>query len=65
MPEMKEVAELKKIMKKHGLSLEKVARELGISSRTVFRWIHGENKPSDLALKQLREFLEKNEESPS
>ena len=54
---MKEVAELKKIMKEHGLSLEKVARELGISSRTVFRWIHSENKPTGVYLIMLEKFV--------
>ena len=65
MSEVKEVTELKRIMKERGLSMEHVARELGISSRTVFRWLHGQNEPSGLALIQLREFLGKNEESPS
>jgi len=54
---MKEVAELKKIMKEHGLSLEKVARELGVSFRTVFRWLHGENKPTGVSLIMLKNFV--------
>lgn len=54
---MKEVTELKRIMKERKLSLEKVARELGISSRTVFRWLHGESKPTGVSLDLLEKFV--------
>jgi len=56
---MEEIKVLKIIMKRHGLSQEKVARELGISSRTVFRWLHKKNEPSELALIQIERLIEK------
>jgi len=54
---MQELEELKKIIKKEGLSHEKLARKLGVSLGTVVRWLQNKNKPSDLALAQIRKFI--------
>jgi len=56
---MKVVNELKRIMKERRLSLENVARELDVSSRTVFRWIHRESKPTGTSLTLLEKFTAK------
>ena len=56
---MQELKELKKIMKKEGLSQEKLARILEVSLGTVMRWFQNKNKPSDLALIQIRKFISK------
>lgn len=56
---MKAVSELKRIMKERRLSLENVARELRVSSRTVFRWIHRESKPTGTSLTVLEKFTAK------
>jgi DNA-binding transcriptional regulator YiaG len=58
MREIEEVTHLRGLMKDWKLSMERVAREMGISSRTVFRWLHGQNEPSGLALEALRRYLD-------
>ena len=56
---MQELEELKEIMEKEGLSQEKLARILEVSLGTVMRWFQNKNKPSDLALIQIRKFIGK------
>lgn len=56
---MKEIEKLKKVIKNLEFSQEKVARELGISSKTISRWLKGENEPSDLAKYQIEKFIKK------
>jgi len=56
---MQELEELKEIMKKEGLSREKLARILEVSLGTVMRWFQNKNKPSDLAMIQIRKFISK------
>ena len=56
---MQELERLKEIMEEEGLSYEKLARILGVSLGTVMRWFQNKNKPSDLALIQIRKFINK------
>lgn len=55
---MQEIERLREIMKKEGLSHEKLARILGVSLGTVVRWFQSKNKPSDLALIQIKKFID-------
>ena len=55
---MQELERLREIMKEEKLSYEKTARILGVSLGTVFRWICNKSKPSDLALIQIRKFID-------
>jgi len=58
---MKEIKQLKKLMKANNLSHEFVARKIGIGVRTVFRWTRGESKPtSEPMIMQLKKFIEEN-----
>ena len=57
MREIEEVTLLKEFMKEHEVGMEYVAREMGISSRTVFRWLHGQSEPGELALRRLRNYM--------
>jgi transcriptional regulator with XRE-family HTH domain len=59
---MYELEKLIKIMARRGLSQEAVARELGISYRTVARWLSKRTKkPSPLAVIVMRGFIRDNE----
>jgi transcriptional regulator with XRE-family HTH domain len=58
---MKEIKKLKKIMKAHNISFERAAREIGVSFQTVWKWMNGIHKPSELALAQLKKFIKKYE----
>lgn len=58
---MKEIENLKKILKEHNISFEKAAREMGISFQTIWGWMNRIHKPSELALIQLRKFIKKYE----
>ena len=54
---MLELEMLKEIRKEKDLSQEKLARALGVSLHTVIRWFQNKNKPSDLAMIQIRKFI--------
>lgn len=56
---MIEIKILKKIMEERGFSQEKVAGKIGVSSATIFRWLHGKHKPHELGLSQIRRFNKK------
>jgi len=58
---MKEIEKLKKIIKSENISLEKAARQIGVSFQTIFNWLNGKHSPSELALIQLRKFIKKYE----
>lgn len=58
MREIDEVNRLKEFMEEWEASMEHVARNLGISSRTVFRWLHGQSKPTGVTLVSLRSYLD-------
>jgi len=55
---MKIGEELKKVRLKKGLSQEKLARLLDVTTRTIQRWENG-LEPSELQLVKIREFLVK------
>jgi transcriptional regulator with XRE-family HTH domain len=57
MSNMDGIKELKKIRKERGLSYERMARELGVSWRTLYRWIQNENAPSLLATEKIAAYL--------
>jgi len=54
---MQELERLREIIKEEKMSYEKTARILGVSLGTVARWFHNKSKPSDLALIQIRKFI--------
>lgn len=55
-----EIVQLKQILKDGRLSQEAVAREIRVSLKTVFNWLHGLNEPKGLSLDSLRKFIKKN-----
>ena len=44
---------VKELREKMGMTQEQLARELGVSFKTVNRWERGKNKPSRLAVARL------------
>lgn len=58
---MDQIKQLREIKDSQGLSFERMSREIGISSRTLFRWIHGQNVPSLMATERLKDYLQKQE----
>jgi len=38
-------------------SYDKIGKDLGVSSQTVYRWIKGKNSPSGLALEKVAQYL--------
>lgn len=57
---MEEIKKLIEIKKRRGLSYEKMAYQIGVSLQTLGRWVNKGDKPSDLALAQIRRFIEEN-----
>lgn len=60
---IQEIEELKSIMEKEGLSQEKVARELQVSVFSVSRWLAYKNRPIDMAMIRIREFIKNHKKS--
>jgi len=60
---MTDIKALKQIRKRHSLSFEAIAREMGLSHRTIFRWIHGESLPSPMARQRLAEYIKRQKET--
>jgi transcriptional regulator with XRE-family HTH domain len=58
---MADIKRLKQIKQRRHISLETMSREIGISSRTLFRWFHSEFNPSLLAQKLISNYIEKEE----
>jgi len=56
---MNETEELKKTLQEKGISQERAARDIGVSIRTLFRWIHGQHQPNELGKKAIRDYLRK------
>lgn len=56
---MEKAENLKKFMKSCGWSQEKVARELKVSTRTVYRWLHGLSKPCDFNTERISALIRK------
>lgn len=56
---MENIKNLKKIMEKFGISQEFVSKELNVSVRTVFNWIHGKNKPGGKNKLNLMKMIKK------
>ena len=61
---MTKTKDIQTLIKEHrrrlGISLETMARGLGVSSRTLFRWEKGEFEPSPLYRKELLAYIKKN-----
>lgn len=58
---MADIKRLKQIKERRHISLETMAREIGISSRTLFRWFHLKFKPSLLAQRLIGNYIKKQE----
>jgi len=57
--ELGELKELHQFYLYHHYKTPQIARELGVSRRTVQRWFSGKARPSDQKLKQIRKLLNK------
>ena len=51
---------IKKVRIEIGYSQEQLARELGVSFATINRWENGKTVPNMKAMKQMKDFCEKN-----
>jgi len=48
---------LKNFKKESGWSYDRIARETGLHTQTIIGWFQGKHKPSDLAIRVIKEFL--------
>jgi len=55
------IEKLKEIMQAKGLTQEQLAREIGVTVRTVVRWLHGDSEPKGLSIIAIDEFISKNQ----
>lgn len=54
---MKEIEKLIEIKKRRGFSYEQMAYKIGVSFQSILRWINKGDKPSSLALAQIKRFI--------
>lgn len=57
--QLNELEQLRQIKEREKISYEKLAHEIGVSFRTLYRWLNGDSNPSDMGLRVIREFLKK------
>jgi transcriptional regulator with XRE-family HTH domain len=57
---MKEIDQLKKLLKNRDTSLIQIAKDIGIRRMTLWRWMNGNVSPSLMGMDRLREYLNKN-----
>jgi len=53
------IEEIRKIIKETGWTQEDLAREIGVTTATVNRWLNGRTRPSRLAIRMLERVIEK------
>lgn len=58
---MQEIEKLIEIKKRRGLSYETIAQKIGVSFQSILRWMTKGDKPSVLALAQIRRFIKEDE----
>ena len=56
---MKTIEQLREI-NESGMSYEKIAQNLNVSSKSVYRWLKGHSSPSVLALEKIQKFIKNN-----
>ena len=49
------IEELRKVNR--NLSYEKIAKEMGVSSQSVYRWLRGVSNPNQLAIKAISDYV--------
>ena len=54
---MNAIDRLKEIKEREALTYEEMARKLGVSWRTLYRWLNKNNKPSPMASMRIAEFI--------
>lgn len=52
-----EVERLRTYKEKSGLSYDKIGHGLGVHSQTVYLWLIGKHKPSQMAKRLIRNYL--------
>ena len=53
------IKELEEFRLEHRIPLEKLAKMLGVSFQTVYRWFNGITKPNQIQTYHIKKFLEK------
>lgn len=54
---MENLKALLRLQERSGLSVEQIGVALGVSGRTISRWVSGQAQPSRLAELAIRQFL--------
>jgi transcriptional regulator with XRE-family HTH domain len=58
---MNEIKRLKQIKSLRGASYESMAPAIGITQRTLYRWLGGKTKPSLMGLMLIQRYLDAEE----
>lgn len=53
--------QIRNLRLKLGLTQEQFAAKVGVTFSTVNRWENGKGKPSPLAMRQIKDFIDQNE----
>jgi len=55
--ETKEIRELRDLRQRSGMTYEQIARQIGVSSMTVYHWLKRNQRPSAMARQLIRSYL--------
>jgi len=50
---------LKQILKKTEITYKWLEREIGVSERTIRRWVHGDNQPHPILFSKLKKVVDR------
>lgn len=56
-PGIPEIEELRSFKERSSWSYQKISGHMGIHQQTIYFWLNGKYRPSDLALEKIKEFL--------
>jgi transcriptional regulator with XRE-family HTH domain len=54
---MNDIEMLRRIKERKGYTLDQMARAMGVTLRTIFRWLHKENAPSPMAQEKINAYI--------
>jgi transcriptional regulator with XRE-family HTH domain len=54
---MNDIEMLRRIKERKGYTLDEMARAMGVTLRTIFRWLHKENEPSPMAKEKINSYI--------
>lgn len=56
---MNDIEMLRRIKERRGYTLDEMARAMGVTLRTIFRWLHKQSDPSPMAKEKINAYIKR------